>query len=88
VLSDHPFAERVHRLRDEAAITQFELAVAAGIRPEMVSRIENGRVTDPPVSIVIGLAKVFSERLERPVTVGYVVGVENGEPADSKVAAG
>lgn len=87
MLSDHPLAERVHRLRDEASITQFELAVEAGIRPEMVSRIENGKVTDPPISIVVGLARVFSERLERPVTVGYVVGVENGESVEA-VATG
>ena len=78
MLSDHPFAERVHRLRDEAGLTQYDLAREAEIRPEMVSRIENGRVTDPTISIVIGLAKVFSARLGRPVTVGYVVGVENG----------
>jgi transcriptional regulator with XRE-family HTH domain len=82
VLSDHPFAERVHRLRDEAGLTQYDLAREAEIRPEMVSRIENGRVTDPPVSIVVGLATVFSKRLGRLVTVGYVVGVENGEPAE------
>jgi DNA-binding XRE family transcriptional regulator len=88
VLSDHPFAERVHRLRDEADLTQYDLAKAADIRPETVSRIENGKVTDPAVSIVIRLARVFAERLERPVTVGYLVGVENGEPAEPKVAAG
>lgn len=82
MLSDHPFAERVHRLRDEAGLTQYDLAREAEIRPEMVSRIENGRVTDPTISIVIGLARVFSERLGRPVSVGYVVGVENGEPAE------
>jgi transcriptional regulator with XRE-family HTH domain len=87
VLSDHPFAERVHRLRDEAGLTQYDLAREAEIRPEMVSRIENGRVIDPPISIVIGLAKVFTARLERQVTVGYVAGVENGEAADEQVPA-
>lgn len=85
MLSDHPLAERVHRLRDEAHITQFELAVEAGIRPEMVSRIENGKVTDPPLSIVMGLAAVFSRRLGRRVSIDYLAGVENGA---SKVAAG
>lgn len=75
MLSDHPLAERLHRLRDEAGLTQYELAKEAGIRPEVVSRIENGKVTDPPISTVIGLARVLGR------TVGYLIGVENGEPA-------
>jgi transcriptional regulator with XRE-family HTH domain len=89
VLSDHPLAERLHRLRHEAGITQYELAKDAGVRPEVVSRIENGKVTDPPISTVIGLAGAFTRRLARQVTVGYLIGVENGEAAEqvpSKVA--
>lgn len=76
MLSDHPLAERLHRLRDEAGLTQYELAKQAGIRPEVVSRIENGKVTDPSISTVIGLARVLG------CTVGYLAGVENGEPAE------
>lgn len=88
MLSDHPLAERVHRLRDEANWTQYDLAKDAGVRPEAISRIENGKVIDPPISTVIALAGAFSRRLARTVTVGYLAGVENGEPAESAKVAG
>jgi transcriptional regulator with XRE-family HTH domain len=72
--------QRLHDLRDAAGLTQFELAVRAGVRPETISRIESGKTTDPPVRVVTGLASALG------CTVDYLLG--NGDPADPKVVAG
>jgi transcriptional regulator with XRE-family HTH domain len=49
------FGERLRQLREAKGLSQMELAEAAGMWTNTVSRLENGRHT-PPWSAVIALA--------------------------------
>jgi transcriptional regulator with XRE-family HTH domain len=51
--------QRLTQLRLAAQLTQFELAVRAGVRPETVSRIESGQTPTPTTATVQALARVL-----------------------------
>jgi transcriptional regulator with XRE-family HTH domain len=52
--------QRLVQLRLAAELTQFELAVRAGVRPETVSRIESGQTPTPTTATVQALARVLN----------------------------
>ena len=56
-------ALRIIRHRRKAGLTQAELARRAGIRPESLNRIEQGRV-DPSVRTIERIDKVLCELVE------------------------
>jgi len=53
------------RLREEARMTQQELAVAAGLSQTHVGYLERGQRRDPGVSTVRALARALAPRLGR-----------------------
>ena len=56
-------AMRIVRHRRKAGLTQVELARRAGIRPQSLNRIEQGRV-DPSVRTIEKIDKVLCEVVE------------------------
>lgn len=67
------------KLREAAGLTQFELAVRAGVTPATIGHIEGGRVIDP--------------KYETRRSIAAVLGVEIADvwpnnPVDESPAAG
>jgi len=58
---------KLKRLRDEARMTQQELAVAAGLSVTYISYIESGRSRSPSANTVRAIARALAERTGRPV---------------------
>jgi transcriptional regulator with XRE-family HTH domain len=52
------FAENVRRLREQRAMTQEQLAFAAGVHLDEVSKVENKR-REPKVTVIAKLAKAL-----------------------------
>jgi DNA-binding XRE family transcriptional regulator len=52
-------ARGLRRLRDRAGLTQAEVAHRAGIRPETLSRVENGRA-NPTVATVRKIVRAIA----------------------------
>ena len=55
------------RLRDEARMTQQELANAAGLSITHIGYLERGQRRNPSVSTVRAIARALAERTGRPV---------------------
>jgi transcriptional regulator with XRE-family HTH domain len=58
------FATRLRSLRDAAGLTQQALADRAGMRVQMLSRLEQGGRSDPRWSTVCGLATALEVSTE------------------------
>lgn len=48
--------QRIRGLRDERGYTQHEVAAAAGVATDMVSRLENGHYTSPGLRTLVRIA--------------------------------
>lgn len=57
-MSPKRFALRLKQLRDDAGLTQAELAAKIGVSRAYLARLEMGR-HDPPLSRLRGLAKAL-----------------------------
>lgn len=53
------FAEKLKALRKRKSMTQKELADLSGISCSSIINYENGRRTDPPMSVLFGLANAL-----------------------------
>ncbi len=64
------FYDRLKELRIEKGLSQMQLANATGLSQSAIARWEL-KITDPPASSLITLAKFFG------VTVDYLLGLED-----------
>ena len=54
---------RMHELRKEKNIQQFELAEMVGVRRETIGKLENGKY-NPSLKLAMDIAKVFGKSVE------------------------
>lgn len=73
------FAERLKQLREDADLTQTDLAKAVNVTQRNISFYEKG-VNEPSLDTLINLAKYFK------VTTDYLLGINdiNVQPRESK----
>jgi DNA-binding XRE family transcriptional regulator len=74
-VSDEPFAERLKKLREQAKLTQAQLADKSGLDVGTVRQLEQGTRTNPQWQTVCALAR----GLEKEVTA--FVGTDGWHPA-------
>jgi transcriptional regulator with XRE-family HTH domain len=72
----------IARLREARGMTQLALALRAGVSPGRIAQIEQGRVPDPRLSTLIGIARALH------IPVGQLVGELLEEEAPTKEATG
>lgn len=70
-------AVKLKELRDDAGLSQAELADACGLDPSFVSLLERG-LRNATIYKAMAIAAVLSKKLERNVTVAEVFGTEPG----------
>jgi transcriptional regulator with XRE-family HTH domain len=96
------FAGRLRELREKAGLTQTELAAAAGVKRDAITRWERGD-REPAWSSVLSLAEALGVSVEafteepakreppgpgRPKKVGDMPAVDPGRPARATKASG
>lgn len=59
---------KLRQLRQDAGLTQLDLAVAAGMQPQTVNRLEAGKNPHPRVSTAAALAQVLGVTIEDLLT--------------------
>ncbi len=74
--------DRMRLLREEAGLSQHDLAVAAGLTASGLYQIESGRRA-PKLRTAQAIARALSEALGRPVTPDDI-----WPPAPARAAAG
>ena len=60
-------SERIARYRKEHDLTQAEFAELGGLTREAVQAIENGRVDNPGLETLLGIAKAMNTDLDELV---------------------
>ena len=58
------FAENLKNLRKRKGMTQKELANASGVSCSSIINYENGRRTNPPISVLLKLASVLDSSVD------------------------
>jgi transcriptional regulator with XRE-family HTH domain len=58
-------ARRVRQLREAAGLSQQALAGAAGLSISVVTKLEQGKLTDPKLNTAIALAKALGVSMDR-----------------------
>jgi transcriptional regulator with XRE-family HTH domain len=61
-MTDHlpPIAKHLRSARDDAGLSQQQLAMAAGLSVSVVCQVEQGKTPDPRISTVVRLADALS----------------------------
>jgi len=67
---------RLRQYREEAGLSQTELAAATGSNPSYISMLERGIKRNPSAIKALAITRVLSERLGREVTIAEVFGFE------------
>jgi transcriptional regulator with XRE-family HTH domain len=69
------------QLRETKQISQFEAAVKAGLHPGTVADLEQGRLTNPTLTTLQGLARAYGVGLTRVIAAHAQSVKERGEAA-------
>ena len=59
-----PIGDRLAKLRKKAGLSQYALAEKAKVRQQVISRIEQGKTTNPTWRIVVALADALGCKLD------------------------
>jgi len=78
---------RLRALREEAKMTQTELAEATGNTTSYISLLESGRRRNPSAIRALAIIRVLSERLGRPLTFDDVFGDDDAAASDAAKTA-
>lgn len=73
----HTLAQRIREAREDAKMSQLQVAVALGVSDKTISGYESGRISPP-----INKLQRLSDLLKKPI--GFFVGVD---PKNYKVAS-
>jgi transcriptional regulator with XRE-family HTH domain len=74
------FGERIALLRRRQDMTQKELGTESQVHPNTIARLERGRLTDLPGSMVARIAKALG------TSADFLLGItENDEPRESEM---
>lgn len=77
---------RLKQYREEAGLSQTELAAATGNNPSYISLLERGVKRNPSAIRALAIIRVLSERLGREVTITEVFGFETEDDHSSSQA--
>ena len=64
------FKDKIRELRENAGLSQMQLAIKLGVSQSAVAKWELGK-TEPTASAIIGVAKYFNE------TTDFILGLED-----------
>jgi transcriptional regulator with XRE-family HTH domain len=76
-----PLARHISHLRYLRHLSRQQLAVSAGLSPDLVQSLEQGRTANPRLNTLLGLASALG------VTLGELVGEEIGGTVECEATA-